>query len=156
MAWLLINERWYGIFFAVGLHTKYSTRRKTDKTQTKPIRANAYCIYCMFEKLIWKLDILLVQTSVEAGFHFGEFGRATKRCAIRECAARNPRWKRAFTGERAVSSGSWIKFNFFRGQNERKPISLLLFNDRACDCTGSRDQVHWSGKPALGKHPRLA
>ena len=33
--------------------------------------------------------------------------------AIRACAAQNPSWKRAFTGEGAVSSGSWIKFNFF-------------------------------------------
>ena len=33
--------------------------------------------------------------------------------AIDSEAARNPSWKRAFTGERAVSSGRWIKFNFF-------------------------------------------
>ena len=33
--------------------------------------------------------------------------------SIRACAAWNPSWKRAFTGERAVSSGSWSKFNFF-------------------------------------------
>ena len=54
-----------------------------------------------------------LRTSVKAGFHFGEFGRATKRWVIRPCAARNPSWKRAFTGTRATSSGSWIKFNFF-------------------------------------------
>ena len=33
--------------------------------------------------------------------------------AIDNEAAWNPSWKRAFTGERTVSSGSWIKFNFF-------------------------------------------
>ena len=33
--------------------------------------------------------------------------------AIDSEAAWNPSWKRSFTGERAVSSGSWIKFNFF-------------------------------------------
>ena len=29
-------------------------------------------------------------TTVKAGFHFGEFGRAIKGWAIRACAARNP------------------------------------------------------------------
>ena len=29
----------------------------------------------------------------------------------------------------------------FRDQNERKPIRLLLFSARACDRTGSRDQI---------------
>ena len=33
--------------------------------------------------------------------------------AIDSEAARNPSWKPVFTGERTVSSGSWIKFNFF-------------------------------------------
>ena len=50
---------------------------------------------------------------IKAGFHFGEFGHTTKRWAIWACAAPNPSRRRAFTRERAVSSGSWIKFNFF-------------------------------------------
>ena len=37
----------------------------------------------------------------------------------------------------------------FRDQNERKPIRLLLFNARACDRTGSHDQIHWSGNQPL-------
>ena len=45
-------------------------------------------------------------SGLRAGFHFGELGRATKRWAMRACAARNPSRKRAFTGERAVTSGS--------------------------------------------------
>ena len=53
-------------------------------------------------------------SGLEASFHFGEFSRATKWWAIWACMGmRNPSWKRAFTGERAVSSGIWIKFNFF-------------------------------------------
>ena len=38
--------------------------------------------------------------------------------------------------------GQFWKLNqvpFFRDQNERKPIRLLLFNARACDRTGSRE-----------------
>ena len=50
---------------------------------------------------------------IKVGFHFGEFGRSTNRWAIRACAARKQSWRQAFTGERAASSGSWIKFNFF-------------------------------------------
>ena len=44
--------------------------------------------------------------------------------------------------------GQFWKLNqvqLFRDQNEWKPIGLLLFNDRACDRTGSRDQIRWSG-----------
>ena len=40
--------------------------------------------------------------------------------------------------------GHFWKLNqvqLFRDQNERKPIRLLLFNARACDRTGSRDQI---------------
>ena len=79
---------------------------------------------CMFVEIVilwltgYEVDFLKVLrtfaiSGLEASFHFGEFSRATKWWAIWACAARNPSWKRAFTGERAVSSGIWIKFNFF-------------------------------------------
>ena len=44
--------------------------------------------------------------------------------------------------------GQFWKLNqvqLFRDQNERKPIRFLLFNARACDHTGSRVQIRWSG-----------
>ena len=49
--------------------------------------------------------------------------------------------------------GQFWKLNqvqLFRDLNERKPISLRLFNARACDRTGSRDQTRRSGNRPLG------
>ena len=77
----------------------------------------------------------------KAGFHFGEFGRTTKRWAIRACSSKSKQEASVYWRTR----GQFWKLNqvhFFRDQNERKPIRLLLFNARACDHTGSRDQIH--------------
>ena len=48
--------------------------------------------------------------------------------------------------------GQFWKLNqvyIFCDQNKRKPIRLLLFNARACDRTGSRNQIRWSGNRPL-------
>ena len=78
----------------------------------------------------------------KAGFHFGEFGRATKQWDIWACVARNLSWKQAFTGKRAASSGSY--------QNEQQPIRSLLLNAWAYDRIGSGDRIRRSeNKPLL-------
>ena len=44
----------------------------------------------------------------------------------------------------------------FCDQNERKPIRLLLFNARACDRAGSRDQIRWSGnRPQVSEQTQV-
>ena len=89
-----------------------------------------------------KAKILLAYKNVKASFHFGEFVRATKLWAIWAYVAWNATWKLAFTG------GQFWKLNqvqLFRDQNERQPIRSLLFNARACQRTGSCDQIHQSG-----------
>ena len=44
----------------------------------------------LFHPTPLRLHTFVAMHSIKAGFHFGEFGRATKRWAIRACAARNP------------------------------------------------------------------
>ena len=53
--------------------------------------------------------------------------------------------ERLLANARSVS-GSWIKFNFFRDQNERKTNQIASFSMlEHATVTGSRDQIRWSG-----------
>ena len=101
------------------------------------------------EQNIGPNNVASVCVGLKAGFHFGEFGRVTKR------------WE--YQGMRSLKSklkasvywwmrGLFWKLNqvhFLCDQNERKPIRFLLFNARACDRTGSRDWIRWSGNRPL-------
>ena len=81
----------------------------------------------------------------KADFHFGEFGRATKRWEYQGMRSLKSKLKASVYWR---TRGQFWKLNqvqLFCNQNERKPIRFLLFNARACDRTGSRDWIRWSG-----------
>ena len=78
-------------------------------------------------------------SALKAGFHFGEFGRATKRW---ECQGMRSLKSKLKASVYWRTRGQFWKLNqvqLFCDQNERKPIRFLLFNAKECDRTGSRD-----------------
>ena len=84
-------------------------------------------------------------TLIKAGFHFGEFGRATKRWEYQGMRSLKSKLKASVYWRTRSQFWKLNQLQLFCDQNERKPIRFLLFNARACDRTGSRDWIRWSG-----------